>query len=60
MGFPIPAKAVIDLLPIQPGDIEKTNANIDKAKKMLNFKPKTNFEAGITNFIDWFVNYYKR
>ena len=36
-----------------------TNANIEKAKKVLRYTPKTEFEDGIKQFINWYVNYTK-
>ena len=36
-----------------------TNANIEKAKKVLRYTPKTEFEDGIKQFINWYVNYAK-
>ena len=50
-------KAIIEFQPMQPGDVEKTHANIDKAKSKLGFTPKTNIEDGIGNFIDWYLEY---
>ncbi|PKM91838.1 protein CapI [Candidatus Falkowbacteria bacterium HGW-Falkowbacteria-1] len=52
-------KANIKLEPIQPGDVEKTFANISKAKKMLNYDPKTNIEEGVKKFVEWYKEYYK-
>jgi len=52
-------KAKIKLEAIQPGDVEKTFANISKAERMLNFKPHTNIEKGVENFIDWYRKYHK-
>ncbi len=52
-------KAKINFKPIQPGDVEKTFANISKAKKMLGFNPKTKIEEGVKNFIEWYKDYYK-
>jgi UDP-glucuronate 4-epimerase len=46
-------KAKIDRLPMQPGDVEKTYANIDKAKRILNYSPQWKFEEGIKEFIKW-------
>ncbi|MCF7918656.1 MAG: GDP-mannose 4,6-dehydratase [Candidatus Cloacimonetes bacterium] len=43
-------------LPAQPGDMEKTFADISKAKKMLGYVPKTEFSAGIREFLKWFNN----
>lgn len=38
---------------MQPGDVNKTAANISKAKKFLKYKPKVSFETGIRNFVEW-------
>ncbi|OLA94344.1 MAG: epimerase [Candidatus Melainabacteria bacterium LEY3_CP_29_8] len=46
-------KAIIERLPMQMGDVNKTAADITKAKKLLNYNPKTSFERGIINFIEW-------
>lgn len=46
-------KAKIEHLPMQLGDVNKTAADITKAKKLLNYNPKTSFEEGIIKFIEW-------
>ena len=46
----------INELPMQPGDVNKTYACIDKATSLLGYKPSTTFEEGITKFIDWYKN----
>ena len=43
------------LLPMQPGDVEKTNANIDKAKALIGYHPTTHFQNGIKKFVEWFL-----
>lgn len=48
-------KAIINRLPMQPGDVERTYANIDKAKKLLEYKPTTKFDDGIKKFIKWYL-----
>jgi UDP-glucuronate 4-epimerase len=40
-------------LPTQPGDVDKTYADISKSKKYLGYNPQTDFEAGIMKFINW-------
>lgn len=50
-------KAVLDKQPMQPGDVEKTYADISKAKEILGYNPKTNFEDGIKKFVDWYMKY---
>jgi len=52
-------KAIVEFEPIQPGDVEKTFADIDKAKRKLGYNPNTNVEEGIGNFIDWYLEYLK-
>lgn len=46
-------KAVKKSLPMQPGDVNRTFADISKSKKMLKYNPKTDFETGIKKFVDW-------
>lgn len=43
----------IQEMPSRPGDVPITLANIEKAKKMLDWEPKTSFLEGIDRFIDW-------
>jgi len=50
--------AIIEYLPMQPGDVEKTYANIDKMKHLYNFKPATSIKKGINNFVDWYTSYH--
>jgi UDP-glucuronate 4-epimerase len=52
-------KAEINFLPIQPGDVPETFADIDHAQEKLGFEPTTTIEAGIKRFVDWYKNYYK-
>jgi len=48
-------KAVKNHLPMQPGDVLKTNADISKAKKLIGYRPNTNFQNGIKIFVEWFL-----
>lgn len=43
----------IEQLPMQPGDVERTYADISKAKELLNYAPKTSFKEGIKKFVEW-------
>jgi UDP-glucuronate 4-epimerase len=52
-------KAKKALLPLQPGDLPKTYADIGKARRMLGFEPKTTIEQGIKEFIGWYKGYYR-
>ena len=53
-------KAIKEYLPIQPGDVQKTFANIDKAGESLGFIPTTSIEEGIKKFVSWYIEYYER
>lgn len=44
----------IQELPMQPGDVERTFADISKAKKLIGYNPKTSFQEGIENFVKWY------
>lgn len=46
----------IQQLPMQPGDVNITYADISKAQALLNYSPKVSFEEGCKRFIDWFKN----
>ncbi len=50
-------KAEIELLPMQPGDIPASFADIDHSKEFLGFNPTTNIDVGIEKFIEWYKEY---
>ena len=52
-------KAKIQLMPLKPGDVKKTNANISKSKIMLGFNPKINIDKGLNSFVNWYLDYYR-
>lgn len=47
-------KAIINKMPMQMGDVQKTYADIGKAKRLLGYNPKMNFEEGIRQFVKWY------
>jgi UDP-glucuronate 4-epimerase len=51
-------KARKNLLPMQPGDVPATYANIDDLMRDVGFKPDTTLEEGIPRFIAWYRDYY--
>ena len=51
-------KAVKNLLPMQPGDVPATFANIDPLEKAVGFRPSTPIETGIQKFVEWYRTYY--
>ncbi|MNK49410.1 UDP-glucose 4-epimerase [compost metagenome] len=48
-------KANRKMLPMQPGDVQKTNADITKARTLIGYVPSTNFQNGIKKFVEWFL-----
>jgi len=46
-------KVVREYLPAQPGDVERTFADITKAERELGYKPKTTIEEGLARFVEW-------
>ena len=51
-------KAKENLLPMQPGDVPATYADIDELINDIDFIPKTSIEDGITKFVEWYKAYY--
>jgi UDP-glucuronate 4-epimerase len=52
-------KAEMNLLPLQPGDVPDTYANVDDLVEQFNYKPTTPVEQGVANFIQWYREYFK-
>lgn len=51
-------KAVIDYLPMQPGDVAATYADVSDLTADIGFKPSTSIKQGIQSFVDWYRVYY--
>ncbi len=52
-------KAEKNLLPLQPGDVPATYANVDDLiNDVGGYKPSTTVEEGIANFVDWYRDFY--
>ena len=45
--------AQIERLPEQPGDVPQTWASVDKASRLLGYRPRTDFQTGLRHFADW-------
>jgi len=54
IGERVGRKPVIKPMPEQPGDVKRTFASIDRARKNLGYDPKTPVEEGLTRFVEWF------
>jgi UDP-glucuronate 4-epimerase len=50
-------KAKKELLPLQPGDVPDTFANVDDLVKEFGYKPSMNVKQGVKNFVNWFKEY---
>ena len=51
-------KAIIDLQPMQAGDVVQTYANIEESERDLGYAPTTSIDIGIPRFVDWFISYH--
>ena len=51
-------KAILDLLPLQPGDVYRTWANMEKFQKDYEFCPVVSLSKGVKTFVDWYSNFY--
>ena len=52
-------KAQYNFLPLQPGDVPATYADIEALEKDVGYKPATTIESGIQRFVDWYRGFYK-
>ena len=52
-------KAIKNMLPMQPGDVEATYAGIEKLNNAVGFSPSTPLNIGVAKFVEWHQNYYR-
>jgi UDP-glucuronate 4-epimerase len=52
-------KAKKNLLPLQPGDVPATQADIDDLVRDFDYRPRTTVDEGVTRFVEWYLSYYK-
>jgi UDP-glucuronate 4-epimerase len=48
-----------DYLPMQPGDVEQTYADVTSLNNYIGYKPQTSMQEGVNQFVNWYRNYYK-
>jgi UDP-glucuronate 4-epimerase len=53
-------KAELNLLPLQPGDVPATCANVSDLMRDVGYRPQTSVEVGVANFVTWFKAYYNQ
>ena len=51
-------KAKLNLLPMQPGDVTRTEADTATTQAILDYSPSTTVEVGVSRFVDWYRTYY--
>jgi UDP-glucuronate 4-epimerase len=52
-------KAIIQLEPMQPGDVQSTYADIEASRRDLGFEPTTPIGVGVPKFVDWYKEFYR-
>lgn len=52
-------KAILDLQPIQPGEVPDTLADTSALESLVNFRPDTPIETGLARFVDWYKSFYR-
>ena len=52
-------KAVKNMLPMQPGDVQATYADVDELVRAIDYKPAMPVEEGMARFVDWYSDYYR-
>ena len=52
-------KADMEMLPLQPGDVPYTYADVDDLVQEIDYKPSMNIKQGVKNFVKWYREYYK-
>ncbi|MDG6079509.1 NAD-dependent epimerase/dehydratase family protein [Erythrobacter litoralis] len=53
-------EAEIEMLPMQPGDVEKTYADVDAIRDDLGYAPSVSIDEGVPRFVEWFRDYHAR
>ena len=53
-------KARLNMMPLQPGDVEKTWADVNDLEKHFGYHPETGYREGIRKFIDWYLSFYSK
>ena len=52
-------KAVMEMVPAQPGDVEETYADVEALTEATAFAPSTPIEEGVKRFVEWYRDYYR-
>lgn len=52
-------KAITEMLPLQPGDVPDTFADVSELIRAVNYKPATPVQVGVMNFVEWYRSYHR-
>jgi len=52
-------KAQVEMLPMQPGDVPATMADVSALENDIGYRPRTTVEEGVPRFVEWYRSYYK-
>jgi UDP-glucuronate 4-epimerase len=52
-------KAIKNMLPMQPGDVPETHADMKDLSEWVNYTPATSVRQGVKEFVNWYIDYYK-
>lgn len=47
-----------EFLPMQPGDVIQTRADVDRARELIGYEPKVKIDVGVPKFVEWYREYY--
>ena len=50
-------KAQLEMLPLQPGDVPDTQADVSDLERDVGYKPRVTVEEGVRKFVDWYLGY---
>jgi UDP-glucuronate 4-epimerase len=59
LEYALGTKAEVEMLPLQPGDVPDTYADVTDLVRQFHFKPSTPVEQGIANFVSWYRDFFK-
>ncbi len=51
-------KAILEMLPMQPGDVPATTADVSALERAVGYRPATTIETGVARFVEWYREYY--
>ncbi|MEJ6788935.1 NAD-dependent epimerase/dehydratase family protein [Brevundimonas sp. BR2-1] len=52
-------KAELNLLPVQDGDVTRTEADVEETRALLGYAPSTSIDVGVKRFVDWYRDFYR-